>query len=65
MNEKAFAKTPPVADEYQATSLHRSHRFNLLFREWETVTQGSVGGSVEKHSPADTAVSVKRGDLCI
>lgn len=27
--------------------------------------RGLLGGSAEKHSPADTAVSLKRGDLCI
>lgn len=56
VNEKALDKTPPAADEYQAALQLWYHRFNLLFRAL---------GEREMHSPADTAVSVKRDDLCI
>lgn len=42
--KKALDKTPPAADEYQAAPQRWSHRFNLLFRAWETGTRGLLRG---------------------
>lgn len=66
MNEKALDKTPPAADEYQAALQRRVPQVQPPFQGMGDRDPGVCsGGSVEKHNPADTAVSVKRGDLCI